>query len=356
MIKRKLGISNNNGYELDSNKIDEMLEELMRMKGYEYDVDTVAEELEKEIEIHEEQIKEYLTEIVKVSPLWLSKFIASNLQGEQYEFVRKAILLTAVSEDRMARGRIHTLLVGAPGCGKTEVLLWLKQHLGAYFVNAEYASKVGLAGDARGVTITPGILADADGMILAIDELDKMSWKDQSALLQAMEEGAYTIVKGKHRARFNARVRVVAAANDINKIQKPLLDRFDFVITLNVPDREERAEHVDEIVRQFFEGEEEIHAEVVRTLLRMVADFIPAVENQNAIANVMREYLKLTKLNVEEKSVRSLELSILRIANALAKLSMSNVTPLKVVDAITLKDPTLTSTQVAYLRMVATKF
>jgi len=70
----------------------------------------------------------------------------------------------------------------------------------------------------------------------------------------------------------------------------------------------------------------------------------------------MREYLKLTKLNVEEKSVRSLELSILRIANALAKLSMSNVTPLKVVDAITLKDPTLTSTQVAYLRMVATKF
>ena len=103
MIKRKLGISNNNGYEeLDSNKIDEMLEELMRMEGYEYDV---AEELEKEIEIHEEQIKEYLTEIVKVSPLRLSKYIASNLQGEQYEFVRKAIMLTAVSEDSSFCGK-----------------------------------------------------------------------------------------------------------------------------------------------------------------------------------------------------------------------------------------------------------
>jgi Predicted ATPase involved in replication control, Cdc46/Mcm family len=321
----------------------------MKMQGYD---DKVIENMEEEIEIHEAQIREYLAEIIKTNPLKLSKFIASNLQGEQYEFVRKAILLTAVSEDRVARGRIHTLLVGAPGSGKTEILLWLKQHLGAYFVNAEYASKVGLAGDARGAMITPGVLAEADGMILAIDELDKMSWRDQSALLQAMEEGAYTIVKGKHRARFRARVRVVAAANDINKIQKPLLDRFDFVITLNVPKREERAEHVREIVRQFFEGEE-MHAEIINDLLSMVANFTPSVENQDKIASVLREYIKLTQLNVEEKSVRSLELSILRIANALAKLSMSNITPMTVVEAIRLKDPTLTNTQIAFLKMIA---
>jgi hypothetical protein len=131
-----------------------------------------------------------------------------------------------------------------------------------------------------------------------------------------------------------------------------LLDRFDFVITLNVPKREERAEHVREIVKQFFEGGD-MHAEIINDLLSMVANFTPSVENQEGIANVLREYIKLTQLNVEEKSIRSLELSILRIANALAKLSMSNITPMTVVEAIRLKDPTLTNTQIAFLKMIA---
>jgi len=309
--------------------------------------------IEDEIKIRESQIKQYLLEIIKIDPLKLSKFIADNLKGEQYNFVRKAVLLTLASDDRKkVRGRIHTLLVGPPGSGKTEVLLWLKHYLNAHFVNAEYASKVGLTGDARG-ELTPGVLAEADGMILAIDELDKMSWRDQSALLQAMEEGEYTIVKGKHRARFRARVRVVAAANDIDRIQKPLLDRFDFVITLNTLDREERAKYAKDIVMQFFEEDDAVNAKIITDLLSLIADHTPSVEDQDAIAKVIENYIKLTELNVEEKSVRSLELSILRIANALARLSLSNITPLTVVNAILLKDQTLSSAQIEFLKMIS---
>ena len=119
--------------------------------------------------------------------------------------------------------------VGPPGCGKTEILLWFNRHLNAHFVNAEFTTKVGLSADARGGEVTPGVLAEADGGIICIDELDRLSQKDQNALLQAMEEGTYIVIKGKHRQRLRANVVVIASANERKKIQKALLDRFDFI-------------------------------------------------------------------------------------------------------------------------------
>ena len=357
-ILKKCGISVNDheiDKEIENAKYDELLDEYMKQNGI--DIDQIQDEIKEEQKIHLEQMRQNFAEIVVIDPLALSKFVASELAGEQYEFVRKAVLLCICSEDRSSkRGRIHVLIHGPPGCGKTEILLWLRRVVGAYFVNAEYASKIGLAGDARGIEVTPGALAEAHGGIIAIDELDKMNHKDQSALLQAMEEGAYTIVKGKHRVRFDAEVRVVATANDISKIQKPLLDRFDFIIQLNNLSKDERAKNVGKLVDQFFLEDKRVDDYIIREYLTWLSDApTPQLEDPNTTKKLLEDYIKLTQSDITEKSVRSLELSIMRIANTLARMAKTNVTPMHVLRAITLKDRGLSDTQIRYLTAIAKK-
>ena len=347
-------------------KNNDLLDEYLRMQGFdpseleELEEEKEAEDpirlLEEELRVHKEQLDQLFTDLVRTKdPLkYFSKFLFPEIIGKQYDPIRKAVLLMlATQRDRRKRTRLHILIVGKPGCGKTEILLWMHRKLNAYFVNAEYVSKVGLAGDARGREVTPGALAEADGMILAIDEVDKMSVKDQSALLQAMEEGTYVIIKGKHRERFRAEVRVIATANDIDKIQKPLRDRFDFIFFLEPPSKDERAENAPKLVEEFFGLTSTKDEDIFYDYLGWIQSFEPEVEDIDKIKEVMRSYIKLTGKDLSEESYRSLELSILRIAYALAKLHKSNVTPIHVVKAIQLKDNTLTTEQIRYLTAIA---
>ena len=312
--------------------------------------------IKEEFNVHRDQLNQLFEEVIKnYDPLdFFKDYLFPEIQGEQYEFVRKAILLSlATHYDERKRTRLHVLIVGPPGTAKSEILLWLRDNLGAYFVDSQYTSKVGLAGDARGKEITPGALAEADGNVLALDELDKMNPRDQDALLQAMEQGEYKIIKGKKRETFKAEVRVIAACNDINKIRKQLKDRFDFIIELKLPSREERAKQSEKLVDVFF-GEIEVpDIAVLKAYLDWIRLHKPKAENIDRIRNVVRSYIEITKLNLDEYSYRSLELSILRIAYALAKLRRSNVTPELVVEAIKLKDPTISAEQIRYLTAIA---
>jgi len=221
----------------------------------------------------------------------------------------------------------------------TEMLLALQEIFGGIIVNAEHTSKVGLVGDARG-GMTAGLLADYDGNLVLLDELDKMGGRDQAGLLQAMEEGYYTIVKGKHRERFKAEVRVVATANNINKITKPLLDRFDFIFEVKTMPREERAKGVETIVENFFGNGEKKGHKVLRAYLNWIRDFEPMIEEGDTpiVVEMLRKYILLTKTAIDDVSYRNLELSILRIAYAMAKLEKSNIKPRHIEEAIIFKD------------------
>ena len=142
---------------------------------------------------NEETLEELFEKLARErEPLdFLSQFICPTLIGDIWEYIRKATLLLLATQNDIntTRIRLHTLLVGSPGTGKTVFLSWVQENLGGILISSEHTSKTGLVGDARGHRITPGLLADYDGNIVLPDELDKMSGLDQSGLLQAMEEG-----------------------------------------------------------------------------------------------------------------------------------------------------------------------
>ena len=88
------------------------------------------------------------------------------------ERARKAIILALVSAgDNCKRRRIHVLLTGEPGTGKSDIRNFLKHEIGAVGVGPS-SSDAGLKADARGKEITPGALNWAHGGVLTIDELD----------------------------------------------------------------------------------------------------------------------------------------------------------------------------------------
>ena len=295
------------------------------------------------------ELKDYFTNIcngAEGKPLdYLSQFICPHLVGEEWIDIRKALLLMLLTQsDTKKRMRLHTLLVGVAGSGKTEAILWWRENMEGIIVNGELCSKTGLVGDARGNRVSSGLLADYDGHFVLVGEIDKMPVRDQNGLLQAMEEGQYTIIKGKHRQPFKAEVRVIGSTNELEKIQKPLLDRFDFVYRCTMANREDRAKQTEKIVNAFIGKTDEEIAGMIRAYVKWVGDFSPMIlpDDRESVVGALQTYiLKAKEVEIEKVSYRSLEMSILRIAWAMAKLRKKNIEYQDVVDAIIFKDKIL---------------
>jgi DNA replicative helicase MCM subunit Mcm2 (Cdc46/Mcm family) len=170
-----------------------------------------------------------------------------------------------------------------------------------------------------------------------------MSIEDQNGLLQAMEEGEYTITKGKNRQSFKAEVRIIATCNDLNKIQKPLVDRFDFPFKVAPISRIKRAEYVSDIIDTFMGKNANDYSLVVKAYLNWVRKTKTKIDpaDEPAIKKAIQNYILEMDTNIEGVSYRSLEFSILRIAYALALLEQKKIIERHINFAIELKDTIL---------------
>lgn len=289
--------------------------------------------------------EEYFQIIAKENPVdFLSKHICPYLVGTQWDIIRKCALLLGVTNDRPnLRMRLHILLIGGPGTGKSEFLGWWQQKMDGVLINSELTSKTGLVGDARGKTIHPGLLAQCNGSVLLADELDKMSITDQNGLLQTMEEGEYVITKGKNRQVFKAEVRVIASCNDLSKLTQPLIDRFDFTFNVERVSRIQRAEYVSDIIDSFMGKDAKDYSLVVKAYLDWARTAKTRIDpdDETAIKKAIKDYILNAEANIDGISYRSLEFSILRIAYAVALLERSKIQERHINFAIDLKDTIL---------------
>ncbi len=325
-----------------------------------------------EIEPDEEEIEEI--EEIANSPDVMEKVVGSiapTVFGMKE--VKKALCLQlfgGVSKEMPdgthIRGDIHILLVGDPGTAKSQLLRYMStlSPRGVY-ASGKSASAAGLTaaavkdegGDGRW-TLEAGALVMADGGIACVDEMDKMSKEDRSAMHEAMEQQTITVVKAGISATLKSRCSLLGAANpkygrftpnaesafEEIDLPAPLISRFDAVFIIrdqpNPANDEKVASHIleghyiGEKMRQDeeFEGDvgdysAVIHPDILKKYVSYAKRKNP-VMSEAAREAIKKYYVKTRTRGLKEGSIpitaRNLE-GMIRMAEASARIRLSDI-------------------------------
>ena len=196
--------------------------------------------------------------------------LAPTIKGMEQEKEAIALQLFGGVEKKHAdgvriRGDIHVLLVGDPGVAKSQLLRYVASVAPrGIYTSGKGATAAGLTAaavkdDFAGGrwALEAGMLVLADGGMAVIDELDKMTPEDRSAMHEALEQQTVSIAKAGITSTLNARCPVLAAANPklgrftnergiAEQIDLPptLLSRFDVIFSIRDQPDQARDRHL----------------------------------------------------------------------------------------------------------------
>ena len=240
------------------------------------DVKIDEEEMEKIVKLSKDP-KVYDTIIESIAPSIYGMYIEKEALGLQlFGGVAKHM-----PDETRIRGDIHIMLIGDPGTAKSQLLEYIS-HLAprGVYASGKSTSAAGLTaaavrdefGEGRW-TLEAGALVLADGGIACVDEMDKMTSQDRSALHEAMEQQEIHVAKAGITASLKSRCALLAAANPkygrfdeyrpiSDQIDMPpaLLSRFDVIFPVkDKPDKDMDLSMAEHILRSHLGGEIKEH-------------------------------------------------------------------------------------------------
>jgi replicative DNA helicase Mcm len=324
-----------------------------------------------EIEISPED--EALFEKFRGDPTVVDKIVLSlapSIKGMEEE--KEAIALQLFGGVRKlhadgirVRGDIHVLLVGDPGTAKSQLLRYIADVAPrGIYTSGKGSTAAGLTAAAvkddfaggRWV-LEAGMLVLADGGMAMIDELDKMSVEDRSAMHEVLEQQSASVAKAGITATLNARCPVLAAANPkwgrftadrsiAEQIDLPatLLSRFDVIFSIkDVPNQANDRRLANRILASAREvevqqaagtpGLEEQGAPFSKELLKKYIAFsrrtVRPILSPESLATIENFYVRVRKQGEEPNSpvpitARQLE-ALVRMSEAAARARLSPV-------------------------------
>lgn len=318
------------------------------------------EETFEEVEVGKEE-EEKIIALAK-NPKIYEKLIASiapSIYG--HSDIKEALalqLMGGVRKERKDgtwnRGDIHILLVGDPGSSKSSLLAYIsKVAPKARYVSGKSTSAAGVTAAIvkdeflKGWALEAGAMALSNNGYLQIDELDKMSTDDTSALHEGMEQQQISFSKANIQATLLTRTAVLAAANpklgrfdpyqpiaaQIN-LPPALINRFDLIFPMrDIPDEKldtKIATHILDV----HSNKEGIMAEIDSKLFRKYISYakkkvFPKLsdaakeEIKNFYVNLRNTGGQKNELKPIPISARQLE-ALIRLSEASAKVRLSN--------------------------------
>jgi DNA replicative helicase MCM subunit Mcm2 (Cdc46/Mcm family) len=272
---------------------------------------------------------------------WLWQHVNPNMSQRRRE--RTAALLACASEhDRHGvRGRVHTLLVGAPGTGKTALKDWIKRTMPDAVGIGPDSSNAGLRLNAN--TGAPGALARAHEGTLCIEELDNFGKAERNSLYEAMSEGYFEVDKGDFSTAIDAETRVVAVANAADTFGEALLSRFDFIIEVEQYGSEQTITVSTDLYDRFRDAyvldNPDEQPPLVPQYLAYIADERPGYpeDEHDRVVGMLERLVREAEVDgrIREKE------AYLRVAYVVAKLNCRDITAYDWVRAVDLIHPAM---------------
>ncbi|MGM5479962.1 MAG: minichromosome maintenance protein MCM [Nanobdellota archaeon] len=291
------------------------------------------------------------------------KSFAPTIYG--YERVKEALvlqLLSGVQKKRSdgvsTRGDIHILLIGDPGAAKSQMLKRVSVIAPkSRFVSGKGASGAGLTASVvkdeflGGWALEAGALVLANQGIAAIDELDKMTEEDRSAMHEALEQQTITVSKANIQATLRSETTVLAAANpkfgrfdpyemigkQIN-LPPALISRFDLIFAVRDLPNKEKDSNIAGFILKLHQDtsradDVELDTDFIKKFIAYAKQNVkPKLENE-ALEEIQEYYVKIRNMGSkngsgaqEIKSVpitaRQLE-ALVRLTEASARTRLS---------------------------------